>query len=109
MEKQERLADWEGDTVYGQNAHLMTLVDRKIRLTLIGKVSDKKTETVAKKMIELMRRVPGAKTITLDNGGEFAQHSAVSKASNTAIYFARPYAGYQRGTNENTNGIIRRH
>ncbi|PJE79969.1 hypothetical protein CI610_01031 [invertebrate metagenome] len=77
MEKQERLADWEGDTVYGQNAHLMTLVDRKIRLTLIGKVSDKKAETVAKKMIELMRRVPGAKTITLDNGGEFAQHSAV--------------------------------
>ncbi|MCP4800707.1 MAG: IS30 family transposase [bacterium] len=103
-----RLGDWEGDTVYGQDAHLVTLVDRKSRLTLIGKVKDKQAETVAKKMVELMKRVPGAKTITLDNGGEFAMHKAVTKASNADIFFAKPYASYQRGTNENTNGIIRR-
>ena len=109
VEHRGRLGDWEGDTVYGQDAHLVTLVDRKSRLTLIGKVNDKQAETVAKKMIGLMKRVPGAKTITLDNGGEFAMHSAVSEASNADIYFAKPYASYQRGTNENTNGIIRRH
>ena len=108
VELRSRLGDWEGDTVYGQNAHLVTLVDRKSRLTLIGKVDDKQAETVANKMIELMKRVPGAKTITLDNGGEFAMHGAVSKACNASVYFAKPYASYQRGTNENTNGIIRR-
>ena len=108
VELRSRLGDWEGDTVYGQDAHLVTLVDRKSRLTLIGKVDDKQAETVANKMIELMKRVPGAKTITLDNGGEFAMHTIVSEASNADIYFAKPYASYQRGTNENTNGIIRR-
>jgi IS30 family transposase len=108
VEQRERMGDWEGDTVYGQDAHLVTLVDRKSRLTLIGKVDSKHSETVAKKMIELLKRVPQVKTVTLDNGGEFAMHTLVSKAVNADIYFAKPYASYQRGTNENTNGIIRR-
>lgn len=108
VEQRARLGDWEGDTVYGQNAHLVTLVDRKSRLTLIGKVDDKQAETVANKMVELLERAPGAKTITLDNGGEFAMHALVSEAVNADVYFAKPYASYQRGTNENTNGIIRR-
>ena len=60
-------------------------------------------------MISLLTRVPGVKTVTLDNGGEFARHRVVSVAINADIYFAKPYASYQRGTNENTNGIIRRH
>ena len=59
-------------------------------------------------MIELLKRAPGVKTITLDNGGEFAMHGLVSKAVNAEVYFAKPYASYQRGTNENTNGLIRR-
>ena len=108
VELRARLGDWEGDTVYGQDAHLVTLVERKSRLTLIGKVNDKQAETVANKMIELMKRAPGAKTITLDNGSEFAKHGWVSKAINAEVYFAKPYASYQRGTNENTNAIIRR-
>ena len=59
-------------------------------------------------MIEMLKRANCAKTITLDNGGEFFMHALVSKAINADIYFAKPYASYQRGTNENTNGIIRR-
>ena len=108
VEQRARLGDWEGDTVYGQEAHLVTLVERKSRLTLIGKVNDKQAETVANKMIERMKRALGAKTITLDNGDEFARHGWVSKAVNAEVYFAKPYASYPRGTNENTNGIIRR-
>ena len=100
VDRRGRRGDWEGDTVHGQDAHLVTLVDRKSRLTLIGKVPDKKAATVAKEMIRLMKRVPGSRTITLDNGGEFAQHGKVSKKCGVNVYFAKPYASYQRGTNE---------
>ncbi|MFK0570329.1 transposase [Endozoicomonas sp.] len=59
-------------------------------------------------MIELLKQAPGAKTVTLANGGQFAMPALVSKAINSDIYFAKPYASYQRGTNKNTNGIIHR-
>ena len=108
VELRSRLGDWEGDTVYGQDAHLVTLVDRKSRLTLIGKTDTKQADSVADSMIQLLKRVSSTNTITLDNGGEFAAHEKVAKAVNADIYFAKPYASYQRGTNENTNGIIRR-
>lgn len=108
VELRSRLGDWEGDTVYGQDAHLVTLVDRKSRFTLIGKVDTKQSETVADTMISLLKRVSIAHTITLDNGGEFAAHAKVSEAVNASVFFAKSYASYQRGTNENTNGIIRR-
>ncbi|KEQ18428.1 IS30 family transposase [Endozoicomonas numazuensis] len=103
-----RLGDWEGDTVFGQDAHLVTLVDRKSRFTLIDKVDNKQAETVADSMIKLLGRVSSVCTITLDNGGEFAAHEKVAKAVSADVFFAKPYASYQRGTNENTNGIIRR-
>jgi transposase, IS30 family len=108
VDLRSRLGDWEGDTVYGQDAYLVTLVDRKSRFTLIGKVDTKQAETVSACMINLLKRVPLVHTITLDNGGEFAAHEKVAKEVNTDIYFAKPYASYQRGTNENTNGLIRR-
>ena len=108
VELRSRLGDWEGDTVFGQDAHLITLVDRKSRFTLIGKVDTKQAETVADTMINLLDRVSSVCTITLDNGGEFAAHEKVSEAVNADVFFAKPYASYQRGTNENTNGIIRR-
>ncbi|MDP0563325.1 MAG: IS30 family transposase [Candidatus Endonucleobacter sp. (ex Gigantidas childressi)] len=108
VDLRSRLGDREGDTIYGQDAHLVTLVDRKSRLTLIGKVDTKHAEVVAESMIKLLKRVSSVCTVTLDNGGEFAAHEKVAKAMNADIYFAKPYASYQRGTNENTNGIIRR-
>ena len=108
VDLRSRAGDWEGDTVFGQDAHLVTLVDRKSRFTLIGKVDTMHAESVANSMIELLKRVSSVNTITLDNGGEFAAHEKVAKAINADIYFAKPYASYQRGTNENTNAIIRR-
>ena len=63
---------------------------------------------MADAMIQLLKRVSSTSTITLDNGGEFAAHEKVAEAISADIYFAKPYASYQRGTNENTNGIIRR-
>ena len=108
VDLRSRAGDWEGDTVFGQDAHLVTLVDSKSRFTLIGKVDTKHAESVANSIIELLKRVSSVNTITLDNGGEFAAHEKVAKAINADIYFAKPYASYQRGTNENTNGIIRR-
>ena len=86
----------------------MTLVDRKSRFTLIGKVDTKQSTVVADTMIKLLQRVSSTHTITLDNGGEFAAHETVAAAMNANVFFAKPYASYQRGTNENTNGIIRR-
>ncbi len=108
VELRSRLGDWEGDTVYGQDAHLVTLVDRKSRLTLIAKTNTKQADIVADAMIKLLKRTSSVNTITLDNGGEFAAHEKVAEAVNADVYFAKPYASYQRGTNENTNGIIRR-
>ena len=94
--------------MHGQDATLVTLVERMSRLTLIGKTSSKRADEVADKLCELLRRVQTAHTLTLDNGGEFAEHLMVAKAVNVDIFFAKPYASYQRGTNENTNGLIRR-
>ena len=94
--------------MYGQDAHLVTLVDRKSCYTLIDKVDTKQAETVADSMIKLLRWVSSVCTITLNNGGEFAAHEKVAEALNADVFFAKPYASYQRGTNENTNGIIRR-
>ncbi|MDP0561741.1 MAG: IS30 family transposase [Candidatus Endonucleobacter sp. (ex Gigantidas childressi)] len=74
----------------------------------MGKVDTKHAEVVAESMIKLLKRVSSVCTVTLDNGGELAAHEKVAKAMNADICFAKPYASYQRGTNENTNGIIRR-
>ncbi|MDP0561133.1 MAG: IS30 family transposase [Candidatus Endonucleobacter sp. (ex Gigantidas childressi)] len=108
VDLRSRLGDWEGDTIYGQDAHLVTPVERKSRLTLIGKFDTKHAEVVAESMIKLLKRVSSVCIVTLDNGDEFAAHEKVAKTMNADTYLAKPYASYQRGTNENTNGIIRR-
>lgn len=59
-------------------------------------------------MLEMLSKVHTVKTITLDNGGEFAAHARVAEGTGAKVYFAKPYASWQRGTNENTNGRIRR-
>ncbi|MEZ5534095.1 MAG: IS30 family transposase [Thiolinea sp.] len=108
VESRQRLGDWEGDTVHGQSAHLVTLVERKSRFTLAKRVFSKTKQEVADAMIALLATVTAKVTLTLDNGGEFADHVRVGKAAKIAIFFARPYASWQRGTNENANGRIRR-
>ena len=108
VDERGRLGDWEGDTVHGRNAHLVTLVDRRSLFTLVERVVRKTKELVADAMIKMFTKVGSVQTITLDNGGEFADHVRVAKATGADVYFAKPYASWQRGTNENTNGRIRR-
>lgn len=110
VETRETLGHWEGDTVHGQSAHLVTLVERKSLFTLVKRVYSKTKEEVGDALIALFQTVDESLrcTLTLDNGGEFADHRRVSKDVEIDIFFAKPYASWQRGTNENTNGRIRR-
>jgi len=112
IEKRLEYGHWEGDTIIGKNHKkaMITLVERKGGFTIIKKVESKNAKTVAKKMIQSMSKYKKlVKTITFDNGLEFADHEVVAKALKCKIYFADPYSSYQRGTNENTNGLIRQY
>ena len=104
---------WKTDIVAGKTGGtcLVTLTDRKSCFLLAGKkVPRKKAAYVSEKMIELLSSIPNeaVKTITPDRGKEFSNHFAVTEAlNNVPFYFPDPHAPWQRGTNENTNGLIR--
>ena len=104
---------WEGDTIVGKNqdSFLVTLVERKARILRSVEVFSKHADVVAKAVIELLIDLPVSwvKTITFDNGTEFAAHEKIAQILPVTIYFAKPYCSWQRGTNENTNGLIRRY
>jgi transposase, IS30 family len=87
VDKRKRLGDWEGDTVHGQNAHLVTLVDRTSRFTLVQRVFTKTKEEVANAMIDMFSKVHSVLTVTLDNGGEFADHVRVACKTGALIFF----------------------
>jgi IS30 family transposase len=104
---------WEGDTIVGclQRGFFVTLVERHSLLTLARKVDTKHASEVAAAITQAFLDMPASwlKTLTLDNGTEFAKHEDIARALPLNIYFADPYAPYQRGTNENTNGLLRRY
>lgn len=107
-----RIGDWEADTVSGKTGHacLVTLVDRKTGYLLCGKITKKTSALVADKIVELLGNLPKHKrcSITPDRGKEFARHDEVTQTlDNIPFYFPDPHAPWQRGTNENTNGLIR--
>lgn len=109
VEENSELGHWEGDTVYGQDGYFVTLTERVSKLLLVCKVDTKNKEAVSAAIRRLLRPYKSiCKTITFDNGGEFADHAAIAKALGCRIYFAKPYCSYQRGLNENTNGLLRR-
>jgi IS30 family transposase len=108
IDNRSRLGDWEGDTVHGKRAHLVTLVERKSRFTLARRVLRKTKEAVTDAMIALFRKVTSILTVTLDNGGEFADHGRLARETGADVNLGKPYASWQRGTNENINGRIRR-
>ena len=102
---------WEGDLVVGANAtgYLVTLVERVTRYTLVGWSATKEADEVKAVVISLLAAIGVACTgITFDNGKEFARHAEIAKALKADVFFARPYHSWERGTNENTNGLIRR-
>lgn len=113
VHKRTRFGDWEGDTVVGANqqAFLVTLVERRSRLSRLRKTLSKQADEVAAAVIDALEPMPVSwvRTITFDNGTEFARHSDMAKVLPVSVYFATPYSSYQRGTNENTNGLIRRY
>ena len=107
-----RLGDWELDTITGKNSmgYLVTVVERKSKLTLIRRVPDRQSDLVVKAVIKLLRPYKDkVLTITADNGKEFARHAKISKSLKTAVYFAHPYHAWERGLNENTNGLLRQY
>lgn len=112
VEKRSTFGHWEGDTVIGKNHKqaIITLVERKGGYCIIEKVTSKNADLVSQKILEMMMPYRAlVKSITFDNGLEFAAHEKLSKELNCKIYFADPYCSYQRGTNENTNGLIRQY
>lgn len=106
------IGHWEGDTVLKghKQSGLVTLVERRSGYLLAARLPTISAELTKAAMIRLLKPRRGAvKTITLDNGSEFASHKAVAKAVAAATYFCDPYCSWQRGTNENTNGLIRQY
>lgn len=104
-----RLGDWEGDLIVGSNhkGAILTLVDRTSRLLRAQKLDSKESDSTASAIIECLKNQE-TQTLTLDNGREFASHEKVSKRLDVDVYFAHPYAPQERGTNENTNRLLRR-
>ena len=103
---------WEGDTVElvrGQS-YLVTMVERKTRFLAMAHVSNKQSETVRNAILSMFRHFPQAvKSITLDNGTEFADHKTIASRLNAPVYFAHPHSPWERGTNENTNRLLRQY
>ena len=111
VEQRIRLGDWEVDLILGKGHQgvVVTLTDRKSRFTLLRKVLSKQAELVAQAIIDLLNWVEHLKTITADNGKEFSNHLHISRQLCIDFFFAHPYASWERGTNENTNGLIRQY
>lgn len=112
VESRTRLGDFEVDTIIGANQKkaLVSIVERKSGLTFIKKVEHKTASAVQAAIIELLMPIKSrVKTITSDNGREFAHHETIANALDCYYYFAHPYSSWERGTNENTNGLIRQY
>jgi len=112
VDSKRRYGDWEGDTVIGKGHRgaLVTLVERKSLYTVIRSVLHKTAKAVRDAVVDgLTPYIDWVHTITYDNGREFADHEGMASDLDACIYFAHPYASWERGLNENTNGLIRQY
>ena len=113
VDARRRFGDWEGDTIVSRGRHggLVSLVERKSGYTLLARVVDLRAATVRQAAEDQLEALPRhlRRTLTFDNGKEFAEHEALAAATGMSIYFAQPYCAWQRGTNENTNGLVRQY
>jgi transposase, IS30 family len=113
VQERSRFGDWEGDLVLGKNQQgaVLTLVARKSLLLLARKVNTKQSDEVIGAVIAALEDVPAtwARTVTFDNGTEFYYHQRITHELGIDTFFADPYAAYQRGVNENTNGLLRQY
>lgn len=112
IELRKEVGHWEGDLMIGvgQKSAIATIVERKTRYTLILKIDNRKSKTVTKAMAKALNTLPQhfRKTMTYDNGIEMANHKWLTNSTGMDVFFAHPYSSWERGTNENTNGLIRR-
>jgi IS30 family transposase len=112
VDQRSRIGDWEADTVVGKRggAALVTLVERKSRLSVIAKIASQSAQNVEDAIITRLKPLDCAvHTLTYDNGKEFAYHQRIAKGLDARGYFAHPYHSWERGLNENTNGLIRQY
>ena len=112
VETKERIGDWEADTVIGRNhkGAIITLVERKSKYTLLRKINRKTSHAVNTAISEMVKGIKERfLTMTVDNGREFAGHKEISSRLNVDVYFAHPYHSWERGLNENTNGLLRQY
>jgi IS30 family transposase len=113
VDRRARYGDWEGDTLVGagRRGGAVSLVERKSGYLLLGRIENLQAATVRQSATELYRSTPPAlrKTLTLDNGKEFTEHRELAAETSLTVLFAQPYCAWQRGTNENTNGLIRQY
>lgn len=112
VNSQMRYGDWEGDTIIGKNhkGALLTLNERKSLFVKIGKLNNKEASFAADKTIHLIAPFKSiCHTITFDNGKEFAEHKRIASELDSDVFFAHPYSSFERGCNENINGLIRQY
>ena len=110
--QRDRIGDWEADTIIGKHHQgaIVTLDERKSKLRLAAPLVGKKAELVKEAMLSLLSPIKAhVQTITFDNGKEFTQHEAVAKELECDTYFAKPYHSWERGQNENANGLLRQY
>ena len=112
VDNRQRIGDWEADTIIGKKhkGAIVTMDERKTKLRLAAPLSGKKALLVKNAMVALLKPLHGyVKTITFDNGKEFAQHEDIAKHLLCDTFFARPYRSWERGQNENANGLLRQY
>ena len=110
MEDRAVPGHWEGDLIAGStNSYIATLVERHSRYVMLAKVASKETETVVSTLIQQARQLPTElyKSLTWDRGLEMADHKRFTLATDIDVYFCDPKSPWQRGSNENTNGLLR--
>ena len=110
VEQKLRLGDWECDTVIGKDRKsvLVTVVERASLYTVCSRVFSRSADVVCNAIIRLLRPFKDrVKTLTFDNGSEFVRHERIARALEAQTYFAHPYSSWERGINENTNGLLR--
>ncbi|MGP4945289.1 IS30 family transposase, partial [Pseudoalteromonas nigrifaciens] len=111
VDSKSRIGDWEGDTVIGKGRKnaFVTMVERKTLYTVVHRIESKHAQITADALITCMTPYKDRViTVTLDNGKEFAHHEHVAQGLEADVYFAHPYSSWERGINENTNGLLRR-
>ena len=112
VDEKDRVGDWEIDTIIGKNhkGAIVTCVERKTKFTCMKRVPNREAAVVAKALIDMLKPfISLIITITSDNGKEFSEHGKIAKELQTQFFFAHAYSSWERGLNENTNGLIRQY